>query len=78
MTIIVKYFGRLREQEGHAEVTLPATSAPRVVQEIWDTLHPQQPLQPNVLMAVNQCYARPDTPVHDGDEVAFFPPVTGG
>ena len=28
--------------------------------------------------AVNQEMAAPDTPVKDGDEVAFFPPVTGG
>lgn len=28
--------------------------------------------------AVNQEYAKPDTPVAAGDEVAFFPPVTGG
>ena len=28
--------------------------------------------------AVNQEMAAPDTPVQDGDEVAFFPPVTGG
>ncbi|TAN53210.1 MAG: MoaD/ThiS family protein, partial [Methylococcaceae bacterium] len=28
--------------------------------------------------AVNHEYAKPDTPVRDGDEVAFFPPVTGG
>ena len=31
-----------------------------------------------VMMAVNQAMARPDTPVGDGDEVALFPPVTGG
>ena len=28
--------------------------------------------------AVNQEMAGPDTPLRDGDEVAFFPPVTGG
>ncbi|MGZ5258170.1 MAG: MoaD/ThiS family protein [Burkholderiales bacterium] len=28
--------------------------------------------------AVNQEMASADTPVNDGDEVAFFPPVTGG
>lgn len=28
--------------------------------------------------AVNQRMAHPDTPVREGDEVAFFPPVTGG
>ncbi|MGM0450475.1 MAG: MoaD/ThiS family protein, partial [Pseudomonadota bacterium] len=31
-----------------------------------------------VLMAVNQAMAREATPVQPGDEVAFFPPVTGG
>jgi molybdopterin synthase sulfur carrier subunit len=31
-----------------------------------------------VRAAVNQEVAAADTPVHDGDEVAFFPPVTGG
>ena len=31
-----------------------------------------------VRAAVNQVFARPETPVAPGDEVAFFPPVTGG
>ena len=31
-----------------------------------------------VRAAVNQEFATPSTPIHDGDEVAFFPPVTGG
>lgn len=31
-----------------------------------------------VRAAVNQDFATPDTPVKNGDEVAFFPPVTGG
>lgn len=31
-----------------------------------------------VRVAVNQEMAKPDTPVREGDEVAFFPPVTGG
>ena len=32
----------------------------------------------NLRAAVNQHVAMPDTSVKDGDEVAFFPPVTGG
>jgi molybdopterin synthase sulfur carrier subunit len=32
----------------------------------------------NLKSAVNQDMARHDTPVKHGDEVAFFPPVTGG
>ncbi len=31
-----------------------------------------------VRCAVNQSFAGLETPVHAGDEVAFFPPVTGG
>jgi molybdopterin synthase sulfur carrier subunit len=31
-----------------------------------------------VLVAVNQVLARPEAAIADGDEVAFFPPVTGG
>jgi molybdopterin synthase sulfur carrier subunit len=35
-------------------------------------------MPPNTLVAINQEYATPEQPVRDGDEVAFFPPVTGG
>ncbi|WP_295385525.1 molybdopterin converting factor subunit 1 [uncultured Thiodictyon sp.] len=31
-----------------------------------------------VMVAINQTMATPDTVIADGDEVAFFPPVTGG
>lgn len=31
-----------------------------------------------VRAAVNQDFATPDTTIKDGDEIAFFPPVTGG
>jgi len=31
-----------------------------------------------VRVAVNQDYVRPEHPVREGDEVAIFPPVTGG
>ena len=32
----------------------------------------------NLLVAVNQVMVKPDHVVADGDEVAFFPPMTGG
>ena len=34
--------------------------------------------QETLLMAVNQEFANGDTPIKDGDEIAYFPPVTGG
>lgn len=42
--------------------------------ELWEQIL----LQEKVLMAVNQEIANRHTAVKDGDEVAFFPPVTGG
>jgi molybdopterin converting factor small subunit len=32
----------------------------------------------SVLLALNSEFARPGSIVRDGDEVAFFPPVSGG
>jgi molybdopterin converting factor small subunit len=35
-------------------------------------------LDETTLVAVNKTYAGPDHTITDGDEVAFFPPITGG
>jgi molybdopterin synthase sulfur carrier subunit len=77
MPIQVKYFASLRDRLGRAEDNLPATEAATVA-EVWRRLWPETPMPPNVLTAVNREYTEPDHPVSDGDEVAFFPPVTGG
>ncbi|MBS1222761.1 MAG: molybdopterin converting factor, partial [Proteobacteria bacterium] len=45
---------------------------------VWAALWPDTPWPPNTLTAVNMEYASPEQMVRDGDEVAFFPPVTGG
>ena len=43
--------------------------------DLWSTeLGPGRAIR----VAVNHVVADPGTPVRDGDEVAFFPPVTGG
>lgn len=77
MAIRVRYFASLRDRLGRSEDQLPA-AAGLTVAEVWSRLWPDRPLPPTVLTAVNQEYARLDQPVQDGDEVAFFPPVTGG
>lgn len=74
--IKVKYFASLKEEMGKAEDDFDA-SALRTVEDVWRAAAGGRPLN-DVLCAVNQEYAQTGTPVGDGDEVAFFPPVTGG
>jgi molybdopterin synthase sulfur carrier subunit len=77
MPIRVRYFASLRETMGRTEENLVADGLDSVA-TVWKTVNQGQPLPGNLLCAVNMEYARPETPVRDGDEVAFFPPVTGG
>ena len=77
MTIRVKYFASLRERMGRAEETLPADAA-HTVAEVWRRVSSAEPVPANMLVAVNQEYGSFSQTVRDGDEVAFFPPVTGG
>jgi molybdopterin synthase sulfur carrier subunit len=77
MAVRVKYFGSLRERMGRAEDSLTLESEATVA-EIWARVSNGQPLPANLLAAVNLEYAQPGQVVADGDEVAFFPPVTGG
>ena len=77
MTIKVRFFASLREQVGRGEMDLNAGSAATVA-EVWSLAGAGLPYPSNTLAAVNMEYAQTDAAVKDGDEVAFFPPVTGG
>ena len=77
MAITVKYFASLRERMGRGEDRL-GPPLPATVEEVWERVGGPEPLAGNLLFAVNLEYAGADHPVADGDEVAFFPPVTGG
>jgi molybdopterin synthase sulfur carrier subunit len=83
--IQIRYFASLRERVGTGAEAIDAGDAPTTVAAIAERLRGRggawnEALGPgaNVLTAVNQEMAQPDSPVEDGDEVAFFPPVTGG
>ncbi len=48
------------------------------VADVWAQVSGNQPLPRTVRVAVNREYADLQQMVKDGDEIAFFPPVTGG
>ena len=78
MVVTVKYFASLREQLGQAEQIIELPNLPAPAGEVWSALQSKQALPENCLVAINQTYATVDDWVNDGDELAFFPPVTGG
>lgn len=85
MKLKLLYFASLREQVGLSgeEVELPADVASvaslrahlAARDEAWKAALSQKK---HLRVAVNQVMAEDGTPVGAGDEVAFFPPVTGG
>ena len=76
MTIQVKFFASLRETLGMESISIDARAG-LTIRQIWDQVTSQD-YPVNTLCAINMDYAKPDDAVNDGDEVAFFPPVTGG
>jgi len=73
----VRFFASLRERLGRGEdrITLPSGAT---VAQVWDQVSGGEPLPDNVLIAVNMEYAQSEQLVQGEDEIAFFPPVTGG
>lgn len=76
MSITVRFFASVRERSGKGEDIIECKGIVTVA-DVWAQCV-RIPLPDNVLAAVNMEYARADQTVRDGDEVAFFPPVTGG
>lgn len=81
MRVSVKLFARLREIAGGdtVEQDVPPHST---VGDVWASLAARWPVlgafDTTVSAAVNADYAPMTREVHDGDEVAFLPPVSGG
>jgi molybdopterin synthase sulfur carrier subunit len=79
------YFAWIRQRIGHAEEELAPPANVATVGALLDWLDARgggyaKALENRKLVrvAVNQAYAQPGDPVRPGDEIALFPPVTGG
>ncbi|MCB1867435.1 MAG: MoaD/ThiS family protein [Gammaproteobacteria bacterium] len=80
--IKVLYFARLREELNTGSETMDTVPDLRsLIIDLrarggrWADVFGDDQL---IMMSVNQEMADPETSLADGDEVAFFPPVTGG
>jgi molybdopterin converting factor subunit 1 len=81
MKVRVKFFAAPREAMGIGEIEreLPPGST---VEELMDSLMNEYPLLRSYVslakVAVNRSYVGMQTELHDGDEIAYLPPVGGG
>ena len=83
--LTILYFAWLRERVGRAEEEMALPAGVRTVAQLIDHLAGRDAAHAaafdsrrTVRCAVNQEFAPATAELHPGDEVAFFPPVTGG
>jgi molybdopterin synthase sulfur carrier subunit len=78
------YFAALRREIGIGEESLAPPDSIATVAQLLNWLKDRSPAHakalsaPRLMAAINQDYAGLDSAISAGDEVAFFPPVTGG
>jgi molybdopterin synthase catalytic subunit len=81
MRVRVKLFARLRETVGAGELERELGEG-STVGDLLSSLYAEYPgladLTTRTVIAVNQEFATPDNRLSDGDEIAIFPPVSGG
>lgn len=81
MEIEIKLFATLKDRAGSGRISV-RLEEPASVATLLDTVRAEYPALSSslssALVAVNRSFAVPATPVQPGDEVALFPPVSGG
>ena len=81
MKVQVRLFARYREEAGRDQLR-PGAPRGGTVERAWEAVTPPVPVlvpyRPYTLFALRNDYVGADHPLGDGDELCFFPPVSGG
>jgi molybdopterin converting factor subunit 1 len=81
MKVRLRMFAILRERSGVSEIEIELADGATVavaMEEVGRRFATIVDLLPRTVAAVNLSYAKPTTPLRDGDELALIPPVSGG
>jgi molybdopterin synthase sulfur carrier subunit len=81
LKIKVLYFALFREETGISEeiIELPEGAKLQLLEDHLTHLHPSLAnLQASAIYSVNRKYVKPDLILKECDEVALFPPISGG
>jgi molybdopterin converting factor subunit 1 len=79
--VTIRLFALLREVTGTSELTRSVSDGSTAA-DAWQALVAEFPAlgdhTRSISVAVNEEYSRMNAPLHEGDEIAFLPPVSGG
>ncbi len=79
----IRFFAGFREKTGMDEMSLEIgdqTTVAQIINELTESLEGLNELLMGgtAIVAVNQEVVKPESIIHAGDEIAIFPPVSGG
>lgn len=81
MEVQIRLFATLKDRAGREQISvwLPdGASVADLLRAVGETYPALQPYLPSAVVAINQEFAFPEDRLRSGDEVALFPPVSGG
>ncbi len=81
MIVSVRLFARLKERVGATQIDIDVQE-PATVSTLLRVIYSQYPVlqqhSSSLLVSINQEFADDSHPIAEGDEIALFPPVSGG
>ncbi len=81
MELEIKLFATLKDIAGQNFIkvnTMPPVTVKTLLAAVEEAYPALQPALSTSLVSVNKSFAFPETEIHEGDEIALFPPVSGG